>query len=414
MSFLKTRLGAMMFLEYVIWGSWYVTLGTYLTQTLQFSGTQAGAVFGTTAVASLVSPFFVGLVADRFFATERMLSVLYALGALFMLVATQVTSFAGVYLVLLAFCLSYFPTIALTNSITMQQVADPGRDFPPIRTLGTLGWIAAGLVVGFMGVEASTTPFVIAAIACAVMSLYSFVALPHTPPPAAGQTVTLRRILGLDALEMMRNRSYMVFVIASILACIPLTFYYSFTNAYLNEVGVVNAAGKMTLGQVSEVAMMLAMPLVFRWVIVRGILLMGLVAWAARYVLLAYGDPVDGMWMFYAAILLHGVCYDFFFVAGQLYTDQEAPPRLRSTAQGFITFVTYGIGMLIGSLLSGGILDYFSQTVNGTVTRNWSAFWLSSAFMSFAITLLVLFFFRSTTKIGATQPAPAGIADATA
>jgi len=405
-GFVKSRLGAMMFLQYVIWGSWYVTLNTYLTTTLHFSGTQAGAAFGTVSIACLVSPFFVGLVADRFFSTERVMAVLYALGAVFMILLSRATSFSGVYGLLLAFCLCYFPTVALSNSIAMQQVTNPGRDFPPIRVMGTLGWIAANLVVGFMRVEAQTTPFLIAAGACAVMCVYSLAALPHTPPPARGQEVTIRRILGLDALKMLEDRSYLVFVIASILACIPLTFYYSFTNPYLNDVGVVNAAGKMTLGQVSEVAMMLAMPLAFRLLNVRGILLLGLSAWAVRYVLLAYGDPGAGMWMFYIAILLHGVCYDFFFVAGQLYTDQAAPPHLRSTAQGFITFVTYGIGMLIGSLLSGGILDYFSTTTSAGVVRNWSAFWLSSAAMSFVITLMVLLFFRSKARVG-TQASPA-------
>jgi nucleoside transporter len=399
-GFVKSRLGAMMFLQYVIWGSWYVTLNTYLTSTLHFSGTQAGAAFGTVSIACLVSPFFVGLVADRFFSTERVMAVLYALGAVFMILLSRATSFPGVYGLLLAFCLCYFPTVALSNSIAMQQVTNPGRDFPPIRVMGTLGWIAANLVVGFMRVEAQTTPFFIAAGACAVMCLYSIAALPHTPPPARGQQVTIRRILGLDALKMLEDRSYFVFVIASILACIPLTFYYSFTNPYLNDVGVVNAAGKMTLGQMSEVAMMLAMPLAFRLLNVRGILLLGLSAWAVRYVLLAFGDPGPGMWMFYIAILLHGVCYDFFFVAGQLYTDQAAPPHLRSTAQGFITFVTYGIGMLIGSLLSGGILDYFSTTTSTGVVRNWSSFWLSSAAMSFVITLMVMFFFRSKVRVG--------------
>ena len=402
-SFVKSRLGTMMFLEYVIWGSWYVTLNTYLTRTLGFSGTQAGAVFGTTAVASLVSPFFVGLVADRFFATERVLAVLYVLGAVLMLMLTQVTSFPGVYTLLLAFCLCYFPTIALTNSITMQQVTDPGRDFPPIRVMGTLGWIAINLVVGFMGVEAARTPFVLAASACIVMAVYSLVALPHTPPPARGQKVTVRGILGLDALAMLKDRSYLVFVIASILACIPLTFYYSFTNAYLNDVGLVNAAGKMTLGQFSEVVMMLLMPVVFRALNVRQILLVGLFAWALRYVLFAYGNPGPLVWMFYIAILVHGICYDFFFVTGQLYTDQEAPPHLRSTAQGFITFVTYGVGMLAGSLLSGVALDYFSTTSGGVVVRNWTAFWLSSAAMSFAIMLLVYFFFRTSATIRAAQ-----------
>ena len=407
-SFVKSRLGAMMFLQYVIWGSWYVTLNTYLTSTLGFSGTQAGAVFGTTAVASLVSPFFVGLVADRFFATERVLAVLYALGAVFVLLVTQVSSFSAVYGLLLAFCLCYFPTIALTNSITMQQVRDPGRDFPPIRTMGTLGWIAINLVVGFMRVEAGRTPFVLAAGACAIMCVFSMLALPHTPPPARGQQVTVRGVLGLDALAMMKDRAYLVFVIASILACIPLTFYYSFTNAYLNEVGVVNAAGTMTLGQFSEVVMMLLMPVVFRILNVRNILLAGLFAWALRYVMLAYGDPGPGVWMFYIAIIVHGICYDFFFVTGQLYTDQQAPLHLRSTAQGFITFVTYGVGMLAGSLLSGGALDYFSTRSGSVVVRNWTSFWLSSAAMSFAIMLLVLFFFRTSARIrvSASQPTP--------
>jgi nucleoside transporter len=328
------------------------------------------------------------------------MAVLYALGAICMILLSRATTFSGVFTLLLAFCLCYFPTIALSNSIAMQQVTNPGRDFPPIRVMGTLGWIAVNLVVGFMAVEAMNTPFLIAAGACAVMCLYSLAALPHTPPPARGQEVTISRILGLDALAMLKDRSYLVFVIASILACIPLTFYYSFTNPYLNDVGVVNAAGKMTLGQMSEVVMMLAMPIAFRLLNVRGILLLGLSAWALRYVLLAFGNPGPGMWMFYIAILLHGVCYDFFFVAGQLYTDQAAPPHLRSTAQGFITFVTYGIGMLIGSLLSGGILDYFSTTTATGVVRNWSSFWLSSAAMSFVITLLVLFFFKSKARVG--------------
>ena len=361
-SFLKTRLGAMMFLQYVIWGAWYVTLNTYLTSTLKFSGTEAGAVFGTTALASLVAPFLVGLIADRLFATERVLAALYALGAVFLLLATQVTSFGAVYLVLLAFCLCYFPTIALTNSITMQQVADPGREFPKIRMLGTIGWIVIGFVVGYLQVEAGTMPFLLGAGASVVMCVYSLVALPHTPPRASGQKATLRSVLGLDALAMLKDPTYLVFVIASVLACIPLTFYYSFTNAYLNEVGVSNAAGKMTLGQVSEIGMMLLMPLVFRVATVRWILLVGLLSWAARYVLLAYGDPGPGVWMFYLAIIMHGVCFDFFFVTGQLYTDQQAPPHLRSTAQGFITAMTYGVGMLVGSLLSGGVLDYFSKT----------------------------------------------------
>jgi nucleoside transporter len=402
MTFLKTRLSVMMFVQYVVWGAWYVTINTYLTSTLKFSGTEAGAVFGTTAIASLVAPFLVGLLADRWFATERLMATLYLLCAFFLLVATQVTTFVPMFMVMLAVCLCYFPTIALTNAITMQQVANPGSDFPRIRMLGTIGWIAIGLVVGGMGVEATATPFVLGAGASVVMAAYSLLALPHTPPKAGGQTVTFRSVLGLDALAMLKDSSYLVFVIASVLACIPLTFYYSFTNAYLNDVGVVNAAGKMTLGQFSEIGMMLAMPFVFRVANVRAILLVGLLAWAVRYVLLAYGDAGPSVWMFYLAIILHGVCFDFFFVTGQLYTDQEAPPQLRSTAQGFITAMTYGFGMFIGSFLSGYVLDYFSTAgADGTVVRDWTSFWLTSASMSFAIMLLVLFFFRTSARIRA-------------
>ena len=232
------------------------------------------------------------------------------------------------------------------------------------------------------------------------MSIFSLT-LPHTPPPSKGQSVTMRRILGLDALVMLKRPSFAVFAVASILACIPLTFYFSFTNAYLNELHVHNAAGKMALGQASEVVMMLLMPFILRRVTVRSILIMGLLAWSVRYLLLAYGNPGSGIWMFYVAILLHGICYDFFFMTGQLYTDQEAPANLRSAAQGLITFLTYGVGMLIGSLISGRTVDYFTRAVGTVVTRDWRAFWTTSALSAFIILLLITIFFRSRTKIKA-------------
>jgi nucleoside transporter len=252
-------------------------------------------------------------------------------------------------------------------------------------------------------VETSTVPFLLAAGASVLMSIFSLT-LPHTPPPSKGQTVTLRRILGLDALVMLKRSSFAVFAVASILACIPLTFYFSFTNAYLNELHVENAAGKMALGQASEVVMMLLMPFILRRVTVRSILIMGLLAWSVRYLLLAYGNPGAGLWMFYMAILLHGICYDFFFMTGQLYTDQEAPPNLRSAAQGLITLLTYGVGMLIGSLIAGRTVDYFTNTVAGVVARNWRSFWISSSLAAFLILLLIAIFFRSDSKIVATGP----------
>jgi nucleoside transporter len=392
----------MMFLNYVIWGAWYVTLSTYLTINLKFTGTQAGAVFGTTALACIISPFFVGLIADRFFASERVLAVLHLFDAVLLYFVTKVTSFGAVYTLMFAYCLCYFPTIALTNSLTLQHLKDTGRDFPLIRVFGTLGWIAIGVTIGHLRVETSTTPFLLAAGASVVMSLFSLT-LPHTPPPSRGQAVNIRSILGLDALVMFKRSAFAVFAIASVLACIPLTFYFSFTNTYLNELHVENAAGKMALGQASEVAMMLLMPFILRRLSVKNILIMGLLAWSVRYMLLAYGNPQAGLWMFYLAILLHGLCYDFFFMTGQLYTDQEAPAHLRSAAQGVITFLTYGVGMLIGSLVSGRTIDYFTHVGGGIVTRNWQSFWISSALTSFLILLLVAAFFRTNARIESTR-----------
>lgn len=393
-SLLSARLSLMMFLNYLIWGAWYVTLGTYLTATLKFTGTEAGAIFGAMALSCMISPFFVGLIADRYFAAERVLATLHLAGAALLYLVTRVSGFGAVYAVMLAYCLCFSPTIALTNSLTLRQVKDASREFPKIRIFASLGWIAIGQAIGWMGVEASATPFLLAAGASLAMSLYCLT-LPHTPPDNRGQPASARTLLGLDALVMLKQPSFRVFVVASILACIPLTFYFSFTNAYLNDVGVKNAAATMTLGQVSEVGVLMAMPLVFRRLRLKMILLLGLLAWSLRYGLLAFGDAGSGMWMFYLAILLHGVCFNFFFVTGQLYTDQEAPPNLRGTAQGLLTFLTYGVGMFAGSLLSGGAVDLFTTTAGGAAARNWSGFWLSSAAGALLISLFVALLFRS-------------------
>jgi nucleoside transporter len=394
----SAQLAMMMFLNYVVWGSWYVTIGTYLTATLHFSGTETGAIFGTTALASMISPFFVGMIADRFFATQKVLAALHFIGAILLYAVTQVTSFGAVYAIMLAYCLCYFPTIALTTTLALKNIKDAGSTFPLIRVFGTIGWIVIGLVVGWLEVEKSSMMFTLAAGASLVMAVYSLT-LPNTPPTAAGEPVTARGLLGLDALVMLKEKSYLVFIIAMFLGCIPLTFYFSFTNAYLNEAGVVNAAGKMTLGQASEIIAMLLMPIVFRKMSVRAIIMLGLLSWSIRYGLLATGNAGAGMWMFYIAILLHGVCFDFFFMTGQLYADQEAPNNLRGTAQGFLTFVTYGVGMFVGSLLSGVALDWFTTKVDGKEVHNWSSFWLSSSIGSAAILVMVALFFRSGSRI---------------
>lgn len=397
---LRVRLSLMMFLNYVIWGSWYVTITTYLTNTLHFTGTEAGAVFGTAALACIISPFFVGLVADRFFASERLLAGLHLAGAVLLYVVTKQTSFGAVYALMFIYCLCYFPTIALTNSIALQHMSNAGRDFPLIRVFGTLGWIAIGVTIGHLAVETTSVPFLLGAGASVAMALFSLT-LPHTPPPGKGKSITVREILGVDALVMFKKPDFAVFAAASVLACIPLSFYFSFTNDYLNDIHVQNAAGKMALGQVSEVGMMLLLPLLLRYMNVRNVLVLGMFAWTVRYTLLAYGNATTAVWMFYVAILLHGVCFDFFFVTGQLYTDQEAPASLRSAAQGLITFLTYGLGMLIGSLISGRSVDYFTHVVGDVVTRNWQAFWISSAAASFVVLLLIFIFFRSRTRIEA-------------
>jgi nucleoside transporter len=395
---LKARLCLMMFLNYVIWGAWYVTIGTYLTATLKFSGTQAGAVFGTTALASMITPFFMGLIADRFLATEKLLAILHLIGAVILYFVTRATNFGAVYALMLMYCLCYFPTIALTNSLTLRQLTNAGGEFPFIRMFATIGWIVIGLTIGSMGIETTATPFLLAAGVSVAMSLYCLT-LPHTPPEGKGQKITAGNLLGLDALVMLKKRPYFVFAVASILACIPLTFYFVFTNAFLNEVGVVNAAGKMTLGQFSEVGVMLLMPFIFRRITVRGVLMLGLACWSLRYGLLAYGNAGAGVWMFYLAILLHGFCFDFFFMTGQLYTDQEAPSHLRGTAQGFLTFLTYGVGMFIGSLLAGVALDFFTTSSGGTVSHNWRSFWLVCSAGAGAILILVALFFQTRAKI---------------
>ena len=317
----RAALSALMFLQYFVWGAWSVTLGTWLGQTLQFSGEQIGLASGTTAVAAIISPFFVGMVADRFFAAERLLAVLHVVGAAILFYASTRASFGAFYVALLAYALCFMPTLALSNAISFRQMSDPGREFPPIRVLGTIGWIVAGVAVGSLGLEATAMPMRIAAAASLLLGAFCL-ALPHTPPQR-GRRATLADVLGLDALKMLRERSFAVFVLGSFLICIPLQFYYAFANPFFNEIGMVNAAGKMTLGQMSEIGFMLVMPWFFARLGVKWMLLVGMAAWTARYVLFAQGNIGSLSWMLYLGILLHGICYDFFFVSGQIYVDQK-------------------------------------------------------------------------------------------
>jgi nucleoside transporter len=386
----RLKLSVLMFLEYFVWGSWYVTMGTWLGQTLHFSGEQIGLAFGTTALAAMISPFFMGMVADRFFSTERILAVLHLIGGVVMFWASLQTTFGTFYTILLIYTLCFMPTLALSNSISFHQMKDPGREFPAIRVLGTIGWIVAGLLIGTLGLEASATPLQLAAASSIVLGVFCL-ALPHTPPQKQSRA-RLADILGLDALKLLGERSFAIFVLGSFLICIPLQFYYAFANLFLNELHVTNAAGKMTLGQMSEIFFMLVMPWFFRRLGVKYMLLVGMAAWTARYVLFAYGNSSDLVWMLYAGILLHGICYDFFFVTGQIYVDRRAPADLRAAAQGLIAFVTLGVGMFIGSWVSGRVVDAFG----GPAGHDWQSIWLVPAAGAAVVLLLFAFFFRST------------------
>ncbi|HSY81953.1 MAG TPA: nucleoside permease [Gemmatimonadaceae bacterium] len=384
MSSVRVKLSAMMFLQYFVWGAWFVTMGTYLGQTLKFSGTQIGLAYGATALAAMISPFFVGMIADRFLATERALALLHLAGGLLMYAASRAVTFGAFYPLLVAYALCYMPTLALTNSLSFDHMQEPAREFPAVRALGTIGWIVAGLLVGRLHVEPTVVPLEIAAGASIVLGLYSFM-LPHTPPHAAGKALRIRDVLGLDALKLMGDRSFATFIVGSFLLCIPLQFYYAFTNLFLNEIGLAEPASKMSFGQMSELAFMLLLPFLLVRLGVKRILLIGMAAWALRYAFFAYGNTGPLVWMLYAGILLHGVCYDFFFVTGQIYVDQRADIQVRAAAQGFLALITQGAGLFIGGWLSGNIVQAFTTPTG----HDWGAIWLIPA--GFAAVILVVF-----------------------
>ena len=394
MSNVRFKLSLMMFLEYFIWGAWYVTMATYLGKTLKFQGGDIGLAYSTVSIAAMVSPFFVGMIADRFFATERILALLHIVGGGILYWASTLQTFGSFFPALLGYTLCYMPTLALTNSLSFHHMKDPSQEFPRVRVLGTIGWIVAGLVVGRLGLEAVSTPMKIAAGASVLMGLYCLL-LPHTPPKQGGTPVTFGGILGLDALQLMKDRSFTVFVLGSFLICIPLQFYYAFTNLFLNEVGVSEPASKMTMGQMSEIFFMLVMPFFFARLGVKKMLLIGMASWVTRYLLFAYGNNGTLVWMFYTAIILHGICYDFFFVAGQIYVDQQAPVKIRGAAQGFLAFATFGVGWFLGSWSAGKVVQFYSFTQGvDVVGHHWEKIWVIPAAAAAVVLVLFQLFFR--------------------
>lgn len=399
---IRTKLSFMMFLEFFIWGAWFVTLGTFLNNNLNASGPETGAVFSTQSWGAIIAPFIIGLIADRYFNAEKILGVLHICGAILMYQMYNATDISVFYPYVLSYMILYMPTLALVNSVSFNQMEDPEKEFSSIRIWGTLGWIAAGLLISFMfhwdsqnGVKDGLlrNTFLMASIGSIILGVFSFL-LPKTPPKGAGDKITVSDILGLDALKLLKDKNFLVFFISSILICIPLAFYYQNANNFLTNIGVENPTGKMTIGQASEVLFLLALPFFFKKFGFKKTILVGMLAWAVRYILFAYGNAGELSFMLITGIALHGICYDFFFVAGQIYTNSKAGEKFKSSAQGLITLATYGIGMLIGFMVAGQITEVYKT--NGA--EDWKMIWLIPAGIAFIVFLIFALLFNDKTK----------------
>ena len=391
-----TKLSFMMLLEYFIWGSWYVTMSTYMSEHLDASGVQIGAAYSALAIATMISPFFIGMVADRYFAAQRIMAVLHIGGAVLLYFASQIENNTAFYWVVLCYSLLYMPTIALSNNIAFHQMSDPGKMFPWIRVFGTVGWIVAGVMISALGIEGDAFTFQMAAIASLALGLFSLF-LPDTPPKGKNVTATTSSILGLDAFVLFKQRPYLIFFIAAVLVCIPLSFYYELTNLFLNRVGMEDPTSKMALGQVSEALFILAIPFLFYRIGVKNMIIIGMIAWFLRYVCFAHGDMESNAWMLYAGIILHGICYDFFFVTGYMYTETKAGDKIKNAAQGLFTFATYGLGMFIGTWFAGFVAEH--NTENGKY--DWTSIWYVPAGIAVFVLVYFILFFKEKRTIKA-------------
>jgi nucleoside transporter len=386
----QIQLSVMMFLQFFIWGGWFVTLGTFLEKNMSATAMESGQAYSTQSWGAIIAPFIIGLIADRYFNAEKILGVLHLLGAGLMYLMAQTTEFSQFYPYVLAYMIAYMPTLALVNSVAFNQMKDPSKEFSYIRVFGTVGWIVAGLMISYLfqwdkmenitaGMLKNT--FLLAGTASALLGIMSFF-LPATPPKTdKNKKVTVGEILGLDALKLLGDKNYFVFFVSSILICIPLAFYYNYTNPFLVDAGLENPTGKMTIGQMSEVAFMLLLPLFFKKYGFKNTIVVGMLAWALRYVLFAFGNAGEMSFMLLLGIALHGICYDFFFVSGQIYTNAKAGQHVKSAAQGLITLATYGLGMLIGFAVAAKIVD--------ANQGQWQTIWLYPA--AFAVAILLIF-----------------------
>jgi nucleoside transporter len=402
-------LSLMMFLQYYIWGAWYVTMGSYIDH--QFAGQDVdaakGAAYGAGAIATIISPFFVGLIADRYFAAQKIMGILHIVGAALLVYATQMTLTSGFYWVILVYSLLYMPTIALSNSVAFAQMTDPGKQFPWIRVFGTLGWIVAGLIIAKFGFKDSGMTFLVAAGVSAALGVISFI-LPNTPPKASDENSSLGTILGKDAFVLFKSNAYKIFFIAAILICIPLSFYYAQAETFLTEFFKKGTPGVMSLGQMSEALFIIAIPFLFNKIGVKKMLILGMSAWVLRYICFAYGN-LDASWMLYAGIILHGVCYDFFFVTGYMYTEKKAGEKIKNSAQSLFTFATYGVGMFIGTNYSGFIAKKYAtnthlidpETHKEIIAHDWHNIWLYPAAIAAAVLVAFIFSFKEKKEISA-------------
>jgi nucleoside transporter len=398
---LKIKLSTFNFLQYFIWGSWYVSMGTYLANTLKFSGQQIGAAYGAFAIGSMISPFIIGLIADRYFASEKLLAVLGILGGIVMCLLPQLTDFGSFYPMLILYCALYAPTLALGNSLAFHNLSDAKADFPRVKRFASVGWIVGGVVLSLLHGEQSSLQWYLAGGVSILFGLFALT-LPHTPPKKTGANIRLGELLGLDALALLRKPSFAVFIVCMFLICIPLYFYFVIMGIYLTELKWERIAATMSLAQVADVITLSLLPFILKRIGYKKTICIGILAWAIRYFMLAgsFSPATATAALIIGAILLHGVCYDFLFIAGQLYVDEESSERMRGACQGFIAFILWGLGAFVGTMLAGKVLDLHAITDDaGMVTGyDWQKIWLTPAWLSLGVMLICVLFFRDPPK----------------